>query len=339
MLYSFVRFILFLLPAEFSHDFGLRSLFWLHKLNLLWLVRVPVPNCPVQVLGLNFANPVGLAAGLDKNADYLDALGALGFGFVEVGTVTPRPQDGNPRPRMFRLKDKRALINRMGFNNKGVTHMLKNLSKRRYKGIVGVNIGKNLTTPVEKAVDDYLYCLREVYAYADYVVINLSSPNTPGLRSLQFGIELKKLLRSLRQSQLALAKEQRKHVPVLLKVAPDLNSEEAVNIAQVVMEEGLEGLIVGNTTVDRSSIGGSTYAGEPGGLSGAPLTQHSTQVLGWMVQAVAGKIPVFGVGGIMSGDDAVAKKRAGAMLIQVYTGFIYGGPALLRELINSWRES
>lgn len=335
MLYRLLRSLLFLLPAETSHHLGLEGLKLLHLLGLSKLLAGDIPAAPVALLGLEFANPVGLAAGLDKNADYLEALGALGFGFVEVGTVTPRPQDGNPKPRLFRLSREQAIINRMGFNNKGLNHMLGRLQQSQYKGVVGVNIGKNLTTPVEKAADDYLTCLRAVYPYADYVVINLSSPNTPGLRSLQFGEQLRNLLQQLKAAQALLAQTHGKQVPLLLKVAPDLNDDEIVDIAGVLLETGIEGVIVSNTTLSRVGVEQSPFGKEAGGLSGAPLTAMSTQVLSKMVEALNGAIPVIGVGGIMQGSDAAAKIRAGASLVQLYSGFIYAGPALIKAAVEA----
>lgn len=339
MLYSLLRSLLFLLPAETSHEWGLRGLKVLHLLGLTRLLAPPIEPAPVQLLGLEFANPVGLAAGLDKNADYLDALGALGFGFIEVGTVTPQPQPGNPRPRLFRLAPQRAVINRMGFNNKGLTHMLARLQQRRWRGVVGVNIGKNLTTPVERAVDDYLICLRAVYPLADYVVVNLSSPNTPGLRSLQFGEQLRSLLQTLKQAQAELARQHQRHVPLLLKVAPDLNDDEIVGIAAVLRATAMDGVIVSNTTLSRVGVEAAPQGNEAGGLSGAPLTQASTRVLGRMVEALNGAMPVIGVGGIMQGSDAADKMRAGAALVQLYTGFIYAGPALIADAVRACRQS
>lgn len=339
MLYRLLRSLLFLLSAERSHDLGLKGLKLLHSLGLVRLLAPPVEAAPRQLLGLEFANPVGLAAGLDKNADYLDALGALGFGFVEVGTVTPKPQDGNPKPRLFRLARERAIINRMGFNNKGLAHMLTRLQQRRYRGVVGVNIGKNLTTPVERAVDDYLLCLKAVYPLADYIVVNLSSPNTPGLRSLQFGEQLRSLLQTLKQAQAELAQQHQRHVPLLLKVAPDLNDDEIVGIAGVLRETAMEGVIVSNTTLSRVGVEQSPFAAEAGGLSGAPLTHMSTRVLGKMTEALNGALPVIGVGGIMQGSDAADKVRAGAALVQLYSGFIYAGPALIRDAVQACAQA
>jgi dihydroorotate dehydrogenase len=286
---------------------------------------------------LQFANPVGLAAGLDKNADCVDALGALGFGFVEVGTVTPKPQDGNAKPRLFRLTRERAIINRMGFNNKGVDHLVERLKQRRYRGIVGVNIGKNLTTKVEDAVNDYLVCLRKVYCFADYIVVNLSSPNTPGLRSLQFGEQLEALLTTLQRERSVLAAQHGRDVPLLLKIAPDLSADEVAGIAATVLKCGIAGVIATNTTLGRTGVETSAYAKEAGGLSGAPLTAASTLVLQQLTTALGGKVPVIGVGGVMQGEDAVAKMAAGAVLVQVYSGFIYRGPALLRETVEALR--
>ena len=330
-LYSIVRPILFLLPAETSHDLGLKALRLLHSIGLVALLKPSIPAVPTRVFGLEFSNPVGLAAGLDKNADYLDALGALGFGFVEVGTVTPRPQDGNPKPRMFRLAREHAIINRMGFNNKGVDHMVEQLKTRQYRGIVGVNIGKNLTTKVENAVDDYLLCLRKVYAHADYIAVNLSSPNTPGLRSLQFGEQLEALLKTLQAERQLLSAQQQRLVPLLLKIAPDLTPAEVAGSADTVRKAGIDGVIATNTTLSRVGVEQSPHRDEAGGLSGAPLTQGSTAVLMQLAKALDGSMAVIGVGGIMQGADAVAKRQAGAALVQIYSGFIYRGPALIAE--------
>jgi dihydroorotate dehydrogenase len=333
LLFRICRFFLFLLPAEVSHDLGLKGLGLLHKLGLSGLLRARARGVPVDCFGLHFANPVGLAAGLDKNADYVDALGALGFGFIEVGTITPKPQPGNPKPRLFRLAGQQAIINRMGFNNKGVAHLVARLQQRRYPGIVGVNIGKNLTTAVENAVDDYLYCLREVYTVADYVVVNLSSPNTPGLRSLQFGEQLEKLLATLVQERTRLAELHGRKVPLLLKIAPDLTAAEARSIAASVVQQGFDGIIATNTTIARNGVEGSRRATEAGGLSGAPVLGPSTEVLATVSAATGRKLPLIGVGGIMDGNGARQKLAAGASLVQVYSGFIYRGPALIDDCI------
>jgi dihydroorotate dehydrogenase len=326
---------LFLLPAETSHEWGLRGLALLQRSRLSWLLSPRVPSLPVQALGLVFPNPVGLAAGLDKNADYVDALGALGFGFIEVGTVTPKPQPGNAKPRLFRLTDQQAIINRMGFNNRGVEHLVANLKRRRYRGIVGVNIGKNLSTKVEDAAQDYLICLRAVYEVADYVVVNLSSPNTPGLRSLQFGEQLHQLLDALQGEQQILARATGRRVPLVLKVAPDLSAAEIRGIARTVVNSGFDGVIATNTTLSRAGVESAPQANEAGGLSGAPLMQASTNVLFQLWDATSGRLPVIGVGGIMRGADAAEKGAAGASLVQIYSGFIYRGPALIAECVRA----
>lgn len=337
MLFRLLQSFLFLLPAEASHDLGLRGLRWLERLGWIGLLKPRIPARPVTVYGLLFDNPVGLAAGLDKNADYLDALGALGFGFVEVGTVTPKPQPGNPQPRLFRLPAERALINRMGFNNKGVDHLVAQLRRRRYRGIVGVNIGKNLSTPVESAVDDYLHCLRKVYAEADYVVVNLSSPNTPGLRALQFGEPLARLLATLEAERQRLALATAREVPLLLKIAPDLTREEVEGIAATVRHSGIAGVIATNTTLSRSGVEGSALAAEAGGLSGAPLAASATAVLHQLTTALGSAVPVIGVGGIVEGRQVTEKQAAGAALVQVYSGFIFRGPALIAEAVQAWQ--
>lgn len=329
LVFKFTRFLLFLLPAELSHDLGLKGLRLLHVYGLLGMLGQRVPPAPVSAFGLQFPNPVGLAAGLDKNADYLDALGALGFGFIEVGTVTPKPQAGNAKPRLFRLQAERAIINRMGFNNKGVDHLVEQLQQRRFRGIVGVNIGKNLSTTVEDAVNDYLLCLQKVYAHADYVVVNLSSPNTPGLRKLQFGEHLEHLLQTLKAEQVKLAAQYHRHVPLLVKIAPDLNDEEILSIAAALRKHAIEGVIATNTTLNRSCVETSRYKDEAGGLSGAPLTQASALITRKLCKALEGAVPVIGVGGIMQGSDAAQRLDEGAALVQIYSGFIYAGPALI----------
>jgi dihydroorotate dehydrogenase len=336
--FAIARLFLFLLPAELSHNLGLKTLRFLHQCGLGFLIRMKIPDCPVKCLGLTFQNPVGLAAGLDKNADYVDALGDLGFGFIEVGTVTPRPQSGNPMPRLFRLKRERAIINRMGFNNKGVDHMVERLQQRRYRGIIGVNIGKNLTTPVENALDDYLYCLQKVYALADYIVVNLSSPNTPGLRALQFGEQLDRLLAALKREQLRLKGIHQRDVPVLVKIAPDLNEQEVGEIASYLLKREIEGVIATNTTIDRIGIDDSPFRDKAGGLSGAPLTEKSTAVLETLSGTLDGKMPVIGVGGIVEGKHAALKLAAGATLVQIYSGFIYRGPPLIAECVEAVRD-
>ena len=331
-MYTLFRRILFLFPAEFSHSIALKGLSLLHRCGLDRMLVTDRPTPGFDLLGLHFSNRVGLAAGLDKNGDYIDALGALGFGFIEVGTVTPKAQSGNPKPRLFRLVPEQAIINRMGFNNKGVAHLVKRLQKRRYQGIVGVNIGKNLSTPVEKAQDDYLYCLREVYPYADYIVVNLSSPNTPGLRRLQFGEQLDNLLASMKAEQAVLAEQYQRQVPLLLKIAPDISEQECKDIALAVLYHKFEGIIATNTTISRQGVEQSPYARESGGLSGLPLKDASTRTVKLLDRYLQGVIPVIAVGGINSVNTALDKLAAGASLVQVYTGFIYQGPQLIQDI-------
>lgn len=302
----------------------------LEQMNVLnFFVNNP-PISRRKLWGLTFENPVGLAAGLDKNGDYIDALAALGFGFLEVGTVTPKPQLGNPKPRMFRLIEQRAIINRMGFNNKGVDYLIHQVQKKKYQGILGINIGKNATTPIENAIDDYFICLDKVYPHASYITINISSPNTPGLRSLQSNEYLHRLLENLKKRQDQLANQHQQYVPILIKIAPDLNQEEIVLMGQTFNEHKIDGIIATNTTLDRDLIQGSLFAHESGGLSGQPLFQKSTKILAALKKIVI-DIPIIASGGIMSANDAKIKMEAGAELIQLYTGFIYEGPQLIRS--------
>ena len=334
-MYSILRSLMFRLPAETSHDLALDMIGAAGRLGLARRLLRPVAPQPVEVMGLKFANPVGLAAGLDKNAVAVDGLGAMGFGFIEVGTVTPRPQPGNPKPRMFRLPQAQAIINRMGFNNQGVDALLERLQGVDYDGVLGINIGKNAVTPVENAVDDYLTCLRKVYAYADYVTLNLSSPNTPGLRTLQYGDALKALLEPIKQAQLQLQQEHGRYVPLALKIAPDMNDEELRLVANTLLEQGMDAVIATNTTLSRDAVQGLEHADEAGGLSGAPLTERSTEVVRTLAEELAGRLPIIGVGGIFSGADAAAKIAAGASLVQLYSGFIYRGPELVRECVDA----
>ncbi len=334
MFYSLARTVLFQLQAETSHSLALSALGWAHKLGLTRLWPAP-PELPVQIMGLEFKNPVGLAAGLDKNGDYIDALGSLGFGFIEIGTVTPRPQPGNPKPRLFRLASHKAIINRMGFNNKGVDYLVEQVRKSDYTGILGINIGKNFDTPVERAVDDYLIALAKVYEYADYVVINVSSPNTQGLRSLQHGDSLDVLLKTLKDKQLILANTTQRYVPLVIKIAPDLTNAELGTIAESCKKHGMDGVIATNTTLSRAGVEQSPYAKEAGGLSGAPLFESSTAILSSLCHLLNQSMPVIGVGGVLSGQDAVAKFHAGATLIQIYSGFIYSGPGLVSQCVKA----
>ena len=330
-MYSLLRSLLFSLDAEKAHHITLEALKFAHSLGLLSLYAGKPVDDPAAVFGIEFPNRVGLAAGLDKNADYIDALGALGFGFVEVGTVTPKPQPGNLQPRLFRAVAQRGIVNRMGFNNLGVEHLLKNIKRRTYRGVLGVNIGKNATTPVENALDDYLLCLNAVYADCDYITVNLSSPNTPGLRDLQFGEPLKRLLDGLKNRQKQLQAQHGKYTPLLVKIAPDLAESDIDDIAQTFLQLQIDGVIATNTTIDKSALVGTGLENEAGGLSGAPVYEKSTAVLRSLAQQLQGKVPLIGVGGIESGAQAQAKIAAGASLIQLYSGLIYSGPALVRE--------
>ncbi len=337
-MYKLLRDILFLLPAETSHHLALDSLKLAGKTGFLGKSE-PIPGKPVTVMGIDFPNPVGLAAGLDKNGEYIDALAALGFGFIEIGTVTPRPQPGNPKPRLFRLPEAQAIINRMGFNNHGIDYLLENVRKAKYQGIIGINIGKNFDTPVESAVDDYLIGLRKAYPLAHYITVNISSPNTPGLRKLQYGDDLKRLLATLREEQQKLAIQYGRYVPVAIKVAPDLTTDEIRDMAAVFSAVQIDALIATNTTLDKSVVQGLRYADEQGGLSGMPLTKHSTEVIRQFRADMDARIPVIGVGGILSGEDAQAKLAAGASLVQVYSGFIYKGPELIRECVEATKKA
>lgn len=334
-MYSNLRSLMFRLPAETSHDLALDLIGAAGRLRLASRLARPVPSHPVEVLGMTFDNPVGLAAGLDKNAVAVDGLAALGFGFIEVGTVTPRPQAGNPKPRLFRLPEANAIINRMGFNNLGVDALVERVSRVRFNGPLGINIGKNAATPVEQAVDDYLYCLRRVYAHASYVTVNLSSPNTPGLRTLQYGDTLRELLGQIKTCQQQLAAEQGRYVPIAIKIAPDMTPEELVLVARTLVDEGMDAVIATNTTLDRTLVEGLEHAQEAGGLSGGPLTEVSTEVIRVLAGELKGQLPIIGAGGILSGADAAAKIAAGASLVQLYSGFIYRGPELIRECVDA----
>ena len=288
-------------------------------------------------MGIKFPNPVGLAAGLDKNGECIKAFEALGFGFVEVGTVTPRPQPGNDKPRIFRLPEANAIINRMGFNNKGVDYLVDQVIKAKYSGVLGINIGKNKDTPDENAKDDYIHCMRKVYDFATYITVNISSPNTPGLRSLQYGDALNELLSALKLEQTALAEKYGKYVPVAVKIAPDLNEEEVNSIAACLIANNIDGVIATNTTLARDKVSHLPFGNEQGGLSGAPVKDQSTKVIQLLAKALDNKLPIIGVGGIASGEDAQEKIAAGAKLVQVYTGFIYQGPELIKDIVKSFK--
>ena len=332
MLYSLARPLLFSLAPERAHELTLSLLKSSHAMGMM---RQNVASKPVTCMGIEFPNPVGLAAGLDKNGAYIDALASQGFGFIEIGTITPRPQPGNPEPRLFRLPKAKAIINRMGFNNEGVDKLIENVKAAKFKGVLGINIGKNAVTPVENAVDDYLICLEKVYNYASYITVNISSPNTKNLRSLQSGDALTELLETLKNRQLELAQENQHYVPLVLKVAPDLEAEDIAFIAQQLLQFKIDGLIVTNTTLSREGVEGLEHAEEAGGLSGAPVFEKSTACLKAFADVLQGQIPLIGVGGILSGADAAAKKQAGASLVQVYSGLIYTGPTLVKDCVDA----
>ncbi|MFN3714200.1 MAG: quinone-dependent dihydroorotate dehydrogenase [Alcanivoracaceae bacterium] len=333
MLYELTRPLLFSLSGEQAHDLTLAML--RRGAGHLW--PGCVPDKPVRVMGIDFPNPVGLAAGLDKNGDCIRGLAALGFGFIEIGTVTPRAQPGNPKPRLFRVPPAKALINRMGFNNHGVDYLLRSVGQSRFDGVLGINIGKNAVTPVERAVDDYLFCLERVHQAATYVVVNISSPNTPGLRTLQHGDALETLLSTLREAQTRLDQQAGRRVPLLIKIAPDNDAGAMAAMADAFLRHGIDGVIVGNTTLSRPGVEGLRHGNEAGGLSGAPLKPLADQALASMVEALQGKMPVIGVGGILNGSDAADKQRLGASLVQVYSGLIYRGPGLIAEAVKAWR--
>ncbi len=332
--YPLLKALLFRMDAETAHHASLAGLRAAERGRLLrHLCREDEFVAPVECMGLRFPNRVGLAAGLDKEGNTIDALGRLGFGFVEVGTITPRPQAGNPKPRLFRLIPHEAIINRMGFNNPGVAAGVENVRRSRtFSGVIGFNIGKNKDTPNENAADDYLACLRAAWPVVDYVAVNLSSPNTPGLRDLQGAEASARLLETLKREQEKLAAAHGKRVPLLFKVAPDLGEAQIADLSRVFLDGGLDGLIATNTTLDRESVAGHPRAGEAGGLSGRPVFGKSTRVLSEFAAHLAGRIPIIGVGGISSLEDARAKIAAGAALVQIYTSFIYQGPRLVREL-------
>ncbi len=330
--YQAIRPLLFRLSPEFAHDVSFKSLPMAQKCGFFNGSELPAVS--KTVFGLTFKNPVGVAAGLDKNADYLDGLLTLGFGFVEVGTVTPKPQPGNPKPRLFRLSASEAIINRMGFNNKGIDYLVERLNQRQVPGLVGVNIGKNKDTPLDLAVEDYLICLEAAYAHCDYITVNLSSPNTPGLRALQTQEYLVELLKQLKNKQQVLNERLGKRKPLLVKIAPDLSGEEVDVIADTLVSQQTDGVIATNTTIDHSAVEDQPFGQEMGGLSGKPLKRKSNQVLSQIFKRTQGKLPIIGVGGITCADDAIEKLNLGADLVQVYSGLIYRGPSLLRDIVH-----
>jgi len=328
---SFLQKILFQLDPERSHHVAMRGLQLAYRSGLTGCFIKPVSQ-PLSVMGLTFSNRVGLAAGLDKNADYVDALAALGFGFIEVGTITPKPQEGNPLPRLFRLIEQKAIINRMGFNNKGIEHAVRKLETIRYRGVLGVNIGKNKDTPLDHAIDDYLIGFRALWKFASYITINISSPNTPGLRDLQHGDLLASLLGALKQEQKTIAAKEKKYVPLVVKISPDLSAEELQNLAAVLLQQQIDGVIATNTTLNRDGVKQLPYAGESGGLSGTPLEKRSTEVIQQLCSLLQDKIPVIASGGVMDKQAGTDKLNAGAKLLQVYTGFIYSGVKIISDL-------
>ncbi|EPW7977291.1 quinone-dependent dihydroorotate dehydrogenase [Cronobacter turicensis] len=334
MYYPFVRKALFQLDPERAHEFTFQQMRRIIGTPLEALLRQKVPSKPVTCMGLTFKNPLGLAAGLDKNGECIDALGAMGFGAVEVGTVTPRPQPGNDKPRLFRLVEAEGLINRMGFNNLGVDNLVENVKKAHFDGVLGINIGKNKDTPVEQGKDDYLICMEKVFPYAGYIAINISSPNTPGLRSLQYGDALDDLLAAIKNQQQVLSQKHHKYVPVAVKIAPDLSVEELIQVADSLVRHNIDGVIATNTTLDRSLVQGMKYCDETGGLSGRPLQLKSTEIIRLLNQELQGRLPIIGVGGIDSVIAAREKMAAGASLIQIYSGFIFKGPALVKDIVT-----
>ncbi|GLT19278.1 dihydroorotate dehydrogenase (quinone) [Vibrio zhanjiangensis] len=335
MLYRLARAGFFQLDAEKAHDLAIENFKRFTGTPLDLLYRQQLPERPVECMGLTFRNPVGLAAGLDKNGECIEAFDAMGFGFVEVGTVTPRAQPGNDKPRLFRLVDAEGIINRMGFNNQGVDHLVENVKKANFSCVLGINIGKNKDTPIEKGAEDYLVCMEKVYPYAGYIAVNISSPNTPDLRSLQYGSALNELLSELKQKQLALAEEFQKYVPLALKIAPDLSDDEIAQICDSLLKHNIDGVIATNTTLDRSIVEGMKHANEVGGLSGRPIQSRSTEVVRLLSQLLKDRIPVIGVGGVDSYVAAKEKMMAGAQLVQVYSGFIYHGPKLVRDIVKN----
>ncbi|ERM07463.1 dihydroorotate dehydrogenase [Pantoea agglomerans Tx10] len=334
MFYPIVRPALFKLDPERAHELTFQQLRFMNGTPLEMFYRQNLPSRPVTCMGLTFENALGLAAGLDKNAECIDAFAAMGFGFVEVGTVTPRAQAGNDKPRMFRLVEAGGIINRMGFNNLGVDHLVENVKKARFNGVLGINIGKNKDTPVEQGKDDYLLCMEKVYAHAGYIAINISSPNTPGLRSLQYGEALDDLLSSIKQKQKELEQRHLKYVPLAVKIAPDLSEEELIQVADSLIRHQIDGVIASNTTLDRSLVSGLKHAEEAGGLSGRPVQSRSTAVIQRLSQELQGRLPIIGVGGIDSLTAAREKIAAGATLVQIYSGFIYQGPGLIKDIVT-----
>ena len=335
MLYRLARSAIFKLDAEKAHDLAIQNFSRFTGTPLDLFYRQHVPERPVEVMGIKFKNPVGLAAGLDKNGECIEAFGAMGFGFVEVGTVTPRPQPGNDKPRLFRVIPAEGIINRFGFNNLGVDNLVENVKKAKYDGVIGINIGKNKDTPIEKGAEDYLICMEKVYEHAGYITVNISSPNTPGLRTLQYGEMLDDLLAQLKEKQKELAEKHGKYVPLTLKIAPDLEDHEIKQIAESLIKNNIDGVIATNTTLDRSLVKDMPHCDEAGGLSGRPLQNRSTEVIRMLAEELDGALPIIGVGGIDSAVSAREKMAAGASLVQIYSGFIYHGPKLVKDIVTN----
>ncbi len=335
--YCLVRPFAFALDAETAHETTIAGLRLLGRAGLLPAAR-PLPDKPVEVMGLSFPNRIGLAAGLDKNGEAIDGFAAMGFGFLEIGTVTPRPQPGNPKPRMFRLPPAQGIINRMGFNNHGVDALVANVEAAKYRGILGINIGKNFDTPIENAAADYLICLEKVYAHASYVTVNISSPNTKNLRQLQGDAELDALLGSLKAKQAELAARHGRYVPLALKIAPDLDAAQVLGIADALRRHRIDAVIATNTTLEREGVANLPHGDEAGGLSGLPVFEKSTAIVRAFVAALAGELPVIAAGGVMDGAKARAKLDAGAALVQIYSGLIFRGPELVRECVAATRD-
>lgn len=337
MFYTLAQKVMFQMDPEKAHHFAISSLKATANTPLDCFYAQKIESTPIECMGITFPNPVGLAAGMDKDGECIDGFHAMGFGHIEVGTVTPRPQPGNDLPRLFRLKPAKGIINRMGFNNKGVDNLIANLKKAKSGALIGVNIGKNKDTPVEQGKDDYLICMDKVYEYAAYIAVNISSPNTPGLRSLQYGDLLDDLLGSLKSKQKELAEKHGKYVPIALKIAPDLSDEEIQKIADSLIKNEFDGAIATNTTLSRDGVSGLMNANETGGLSGKPLNSLSTSVIKTLSICLNGQLPIIGVGGINSAADAMDKLDAGATLVQIYSGFIYQGPKLIKDIVDACR--
>jgi dihydroorotate dehydrogenase len=335
MSHQLIRSLLFKFDAEFSHDLTLKALSLSNKMGLLSFLKAPHPSKLRTVMGIPFQNPVGLAAGLDKNASHIDALGKLGFGFIEVGTITPRPQPGNPRPRLFRLPEVQGIINRFGFNNIGVDAAVENIRLSKYKGVLGINIGKNFDTPIERAAEDYILCMKKVYQYANYIAVNISSPNTKNLRDLQETKALNILLGQLKQEQTRLNDYYGRYVPIALKISPDLTPKHLDAISKSIIKNRIDGVIATNTTINRDSVSDLDNGKEAGGMSGKPLCDMSNSIIRELYSRLQGEVPIIGVGGISSGEDAAEKINAGAELVQMYSGLIYQGRKLILDACHS----